>query len=149
MRPSRLTLAGFVVAIAACGVLAPVGGGRRLDDRTTRPQLPGSVLEKVADLDFPPGNIAVSRSGRVFFTLHPDGHPPAQVMELKNDVPVPYAPPGTPPYQTVLALRIDAQDRLWALDHAEYARGTPRLLAFDLATDTLVHWTVRRPLLDR
>lgn len=128
----------LLVGLTGCGVLAAVGGGRRLEDRTGPPRLPGSAIEKVVDLDFPPGNIAVSRTGRVFFTLHPDGEPPAEVMELVDGKPVPYAPAGTPAYQTVLSLRIDAQDRLWALDHAGYSRGTPRLLAFDLATNTLV-----------
>jgi sugar lactone lactonase YvrE len=137
MSRPRILLAVALAFLAGCDALAPVRGGRRLEDRSTPPALPGTALEKVVDLDYPPGNIAVSRSGRVFFTLHPDGHPPTQVMELVNGTPVPYAPAGTPAYQTVLALRIDAKNRLWALDHAEYARGTPRILAFDLTTDTL------------
>ena len=72
----------MLIGLTGCGVFAAVGGGRRLEDRTGAPRLPGSVLEKVVDLDYPPGNIAVSRTGRVFFTLHPDGEPPAEVMEL-------------------------------------------------------------------
>ena len=39
-----------------------------------------AIYKKVVDLDYPPGNIAVSAGGRVFFTLHPDGSPPAQVQ---------------------------------------------------------------------
>src|SRR5213079_3130129 len=42
-----------------------LGGGERLDDRTTNPLLPASALEVVADLPLPPGNIAVSKGGRV------------------------------------------------------------------------------------
>jgi sugar lactone lactonase YvrE len=122
-----------------------VGGDLRLEDRTTTPTLPGSALEKVADLDYPPGNIAVAPSGRVFFTYHPDGAPPANVMELVGGKPVPYPdaasqPEGAAPrFDTVLSMRIDAQNRLWTLDHARYARGTPRLLGFDLATNSVVH----------
>lgn len=122
------------------------GGGEYLEDRTGEPLLDGSALEKVVDLDFPPGNVAVSATGRIFFTLHPDGRPPTNVMELVDGVPVPYPSAefqrpaiDLPYFQTVLALRIDRQDRLWTLDHGEFGSGHPRLVAFDLATDEVVH----------
>ena len=136
MRWRALGLLVGLVAASGCGLLSAVGGGKRLPDRTAAPALPGSALQKVVDLDYPPGN--VSASGRVFFTLHPDGKPPHGVMELVDGKPVPYEPPGTPPYQTVLSLRIDRKDRLWALDYAGYGRTQPRILAFDLATNALV-----------
>ena len=124
-----------------------LGGGDRLPDRTGTPALPGSALETVVDLDFPPGNIAVSETGRVFFTLHPDGDPPRKVLELVNGRTTPYPSerfqhgpvPGRPHFESPLALRIDRQGRLWTLDFARFGRGQPRLLAFDLATDELVH----------
>lgn len=117
----------------------------RLEDRTTAPTLPATALETVVDLDYPAGNIAVSASGRVFFTYHPDGSPPSNVMELVDGKPVPYPdaasqPHGSAPrFDTVLSLRIDRQDRLWTLDFARFARGTPRIQAFDLRTNTVVH----------
>ena len=144
---------GYVLAIlvAALLLLALVvrlvfGGGQRLEDRTGEPALPGSALEVVVDLDHPPGNIAVSADARVFFTLHPDGQPPAKVLELVHGMPVPYPndafqvpAPGTPHFQSPLAVRIDRQGRLWVLDYADYGRGQPRLLAFDLTTNAVVH----------
>ena len=36
------------------------------------PLLPESVLEVVGELPVPPGNIAVSKSNRIFFTFHPE-----------------------------------------------------------------------------
>ena len=129
-------LVGVVAGAAYCGM----AGGRRLEDRTSAPELPGSALVKVVDLEWPPGNIAVSRTGRVFFTYHPDGDPPAEVLELVDGKPVPYPREKIEPaYQTVLSVRIDRQDRLWVLDHGGYGRGQPRLLAFDLASNRLVH----------
>ncbi len=126
----------LAVLSAGCGLV----GGSHLEDRTTAPALPASAIEVVANLDFPPGNIAVSRTGRVFFTFHPDGDPPASVVELVGGVPVPYPPSDNhPPYQSVLAVRVDAQERLWVLDHGRYGRGQPRILAFDIATGNLVH----------
>jgi sugar lactone lactonase YvrE len=127
---------GVVVAIL---LAAACGGRERLEDRTTAPAIPASAIETVVDLDHPPGNIAVSPTGRVFFTLHPDGAPPTQVHELRDGKPVPYPSAEFADYQSVLALRIDRQDRLWALDFAKFGRGQPRILAFDLATNREVH----------
>jgi hypothetical protein len=122
------------------------GSGERLDDRTGPARLPESALEVVADLDYPPGNIAVSDSGRVFATLHPDGHPPVKVVEIIDGKPVAYPGPewqqpneDLPYFQTILSLRIDRQNRLWTLDFADFGRGQPRLLAFNLSTGELVH----------
>jgi len=147
----RLLAYILTILVAALVLLALVlrialGGGKRLEDRTGEPLLAASALDAVVELDYPPGNIAVSADGRVFFTLHPDGLPPAKVLELVGGQPVPYpdeafqhAEAGAPHFQSPLALRIDRQGRLWVLDYANYGRGQPRLVAFDLATNTLVH----------
>jgi sugar lactone lactonase YvrE len=135
---------GLLIALGLVRVM--FGSGDYLDDRTGEPLLGPSALEKVVDLDFPPGNIAVSADGRIFFTLHPDGRPPSNVMELVDGSPVAYPNPefqrrtkGLPYFQTVLSLRIDRQNRLWTLDHAEFGSGSPRIVAFDLATNEVVH----------
>jgi sugar lactone lactonase YvrE len=140
----RTPFALAVVALLAGGCV--IGGKERLEDRTTAPIFAGNVVEQVAALDYPPGNIAVSETGRVFFSYHPDGSPPVNVLELIDGKPVPYPSEafqqrarGTPHFDTVLSMRIDRQGRLWVLDHARFARGQPRLLAFDLQTDAVVH----------
>ena len=144
--PRFLAVLAIVLIAAAVILRVTFGGGQRLEDRTAAPELSGSVLEKVVDLDYPPGNVAVSADGRVFFTLHPDGDPPAQVLELAGGKPVAYPDTsfqedGANPlaFQSILSIRIDRQNRLWVLDYAKYGRGQPRLLAFDLATNALVH----------
>lgn len=128
-----------LVALLGCG-------GTRLEDRTQEPALPGSALEVVAELDYPPGNIAVARDGRIFFTLHPAGDPPLKLAELVNGKPAPFPDMqfqklvrGAPSFDSPLAVRIDRQNRLWVLDFARYGRGAPRLLAFDLGSRRLVH----------
>jgi Major royal jelly protein len=137
-----------VAALAAAMILIRLlfGGGDRLPDRTGEPVLPADALEKVVDLDYPPGNVAVSADGRVFLTLHPDGKPPVKVVELVGGKPVPYPSEewqhesDTLPYfQSILSIRIDRQGLLWALDYADFGRGQPRITAFDLATGKLVH----------
>ena len=135
-----------LAALVAASLIVAGCGGMRLEDRTTAPALPASALEVVAELDHPPGNIAVSSTGRIFMSLHPAGDPAVKVAELIEGKAVPYpdqafqhASGGKPFFDTVLALRIDRQDRLWTLDYARYGRGQPRLLAFELATNRLVH----------
>lgn len=122
------------------------GGGAPFPDRSGEPILPASALEKVADLPAPPGNVAVSRDGRIFLTFHPDGGPAVKVAEWKDGRAVPY--PGLsfqePRYQgawfdTPLSLRIDSRNRLWVLDHGSHGFTVPRLLAFDLDLDHLSH----------
>jgi sugar lactone lactonase YvrE len=143
-----VAVAAGVLLVLAAAVRLQLGGGGRLEDRTTDPVLPAAALELVAELDHPPGNIAVAPDGRVFLTLHPDAAPPVQVVELVGGRPVPFPDEsfqgldrGDAPvhFQSVLALRIDRRGRLWALDHARFGRGQPRILAFDLARRTLVH----------
>ncbi len=142
-----LVIAGVVVLALAAVLRMMFGGGRRLDDRSGVPTIPDTAIELVAELDYPPGNIAVSREGRVFLTLHPDGAPPVKVVELVDGRPVPYPSeafqrdddPSRPSFHTVLSIRIDQQNRLWTLDHADFGQGQPRMLAFDLATNELVH----------
>jgi len=122
--------------LAGCTLL----GGRRLEDRTSAPLLPGSVLEVVANLDYPPGNIAVSRTGRVFFSFHPTGGPPWELAELVKGQPVPYPDKDRQAsFKSVLAVRIDDQNRLWVLDYGAYGWGQPRLVAVDLGSDRIVH----------
>lgn len=148
MRWVARIVVGALIAVALLLVVVRVffGGGARLEDRTTAPEIPTSAIEEVAALDFPPGNIAVAASGRVFLTLHPDGKPPIKVAELVDGKPVPFPDEafqrpadGTPHFRTPLSMRIDRQNRLWVLDHADFGRGQPRLTAWDVASRTLVH----------
>jgi sugar lactone lactonase YvrE len=137
----------FLAIAAALVVLFryTLGGGERLPDWTTDPRLDSTALEVVANLPLPPGNVAVSSTGRVFFTFHPEGNPTIRVAELIDGKPSPYpdaafqtAEKGTPHFQTPLSLRVDRQDRLWVLDYGNYGvTGQPRILAFELKSNKL------------
>ena len=144
----RLLLGLAVLAAVGWGALRwRHGGGAPFPEREfAAPVLPEAALEVVADLDLPPGNVAVSGDGRVFFTFHPEGRPAIKVAELVDGKPIPYPDAGhqserddQPWFDTPLSLRIDRQNRLWVLDYGSHGAGTPRLLAFDLASDRLVH----------
>jgi sugar lactone lactonase YvrE len=133
----------FIVLLI--GLLAVIriryGGGKQFEDRSSSPILPQSALKIVAALDEPPGNIAVSATGRIFITIHPLSRPEInKVVELIDGKPVPYPDTDSQqnPFQAVLGLAIDRQNRLWLLDDGMQGIKQPRLIAFDLQTDQLV-----------
>jgi sugar lactone lactonase YvrE len=145
---TRLLLVLVVLAGALAAVLKlRYGGGDDFPDRHTgAPRLPASALEVVANLPTPPGNIAVSASGRVFITLHPEAHPATKVVELKDGVPMPFPnaawqDPETDPrhFRDVLPVRIDRADRLWTLDNGAHGTHPARLMAFNIDTGEVAH----------
>lgn len=144
MRAIRVLFALLVVSfgLAFACARARYGGGGDFPDRSGAPLLGGDALEVVANLDHPPGNVAVAADGRVFATFHPEGDPPLPLFELVDGKPVAYPPGGLPgglTLQTPLSLRVDRKHRLWVLDYGRHGLGQARLLAFDLATDALVY----------
>lgn len=142
-----LILVPLVLLAAVAGVLkCRYGGGEPFPNRTTEPAMPAAALEVVAELPSPPGNIAVSADGRVFFTFHPEARSEVNVAEWVDGKAVPYpnrafqSGHGEPRYfRSVLSMRIDRQGRLWTLDAAHHGLGPGRLLAFDLDNGEVVH----------
>lgn len=122
------------------------GGGEPFPSATYSPILDTADMELVADLPMPAGNIAVSNTGRVFFTFHPEARPDVKVAELVDGKAVPWPSMDFQTgenerwhFQNVLSLRIDRQNRLWTLDNAHHGAGQPRLLAFDLQSGEVLH----------
>jgi sugar lactone lactonase YvrE len=144
VRKFVLVLVLLVVALLIWVKTTFGGAVSPFPDRSTPPILPASAVETVAELPEPPGNVAVSADGRVFFSFHPEGRPSQKVVEWINGKSVPF-PPSFDPYDTPLSLRIDRQGRLWTLDTGFHGLRPVRLLTFDLATKQLVHrWDVPR-----
>ena len=134
-----LALAGFLIWVKVTygGAVTP------FPDRSTAPLLPASAVETVAELPEAPGNLAVSADGRVLFNFHPEGRPEMKVAEWVDGKAVPFPDASFGLFETPFSLRIDRQGRLWALDTGFHGLRHPRLLAFDLATRTLVHrWDI-------
>mgnify|MGYP001819424559 CR=1 FL=1 len=118
------------------------GGGEPYVDLTTTPILGGQVFEDVLSYPEPIGNVAVSRSGRIFFTVHPEARPKGnKLLEFVDGAAEPF-PDGASQkklFDSVLGVVIDRFDRLWTIDHGNHGLRQPRLLAFDLATGELIH----------
>lgn len=137
---------GLVLVIALVTLRVRYGGGNDFPDRTAAPRLPARVLEVVANLPTPPGNVAVSADGRVFASLHPEARPKVKIVEIVAGEARPWpsgafqSAAGDPRwFRNVISLRIDRQNRLWTLDNGEHGIHPGRLLGFDLRSGEVVH----------
>ena len=111
----------FVVAATVLWVRH--GGGNSYPDLTDAPQLRGNVLEEVLAYPEPIGNVAVSRDGRVFFTVHPESRPRGnKLLEFVNGASVPFPSLRLQKelFDTPLGIAIDRFDRLWIIDHGNH-----------------------------
>jgi len=139
MRWIKRALIVLVVLVAALLVTVRVryGGGRPYIDLTVTPILPANTLEVAAEYREPIGNVAVSPDGRLFFTAHPEARPEGpRLLEWVDGEARAYpdAARQAELFETPLGVVVDRQGRLWTIDPADHGIGTPRLLAFDLAT---------------
>lgn len=109
----------------------------------------GSVELVAAFQDFALSNATVSVDGRIFVTNHGQRRNAMMVAELMPDGtlrPFPNADWNGPPasgsdvFNTPNGIVIDAQNRLWIIDHGNWLPEpqAPRLLAFDLTTGELL-----------
>jgi sugar lactone lactonase YvrE len=132
----------ILVASLAAVTRVRYGGGDPYPDLSTSPLMNESELEEVVSYPEPIGNVAVSSSGRVFFTVHPESRPPGnKLLEFITGAAEPF-PNGAMQsrlFDTVLGIVIDSQDRLWTIDHGNHGMRAARLLAFDLDTGELIH----------
>jgi sugar lactone lactonase YvrE len=106
-----------------------------------------SSLEVVATLDIRPGNVAVSKTGRVFATVHALGKSNVQLIEIQPDKTYKSYPnetfqkngeaPGDDKLDAPLGIVVDKQDRLWVIDMGMHL-GKTRLWCFDIRRNTVL-----------
>ncbi len=117
------------------------GGGEPYPDLTGAPQLRSDALEEVLAYSEPIGNVAVSRSGRVFFTVHPESRPQGnKLLEYVNGASVPFPSLRSQKdlFDTPLGIAIDRFDRLWVIDHGNHGMRPAHIVAIDLATGEIL-----------
>ncbi|MBC8041811.1 MAG: hypothetical protein IAF08_00045 [Rhizobacter sp.] len=107
-------------------------------------------IEIVAEIDVTPGNVAVSKDGRIFMTVHPLRKSNVQLVEIVNKntlVPFPNASWNKAPgsgydvINTPLGMVVDANNVLWVIDVGNMVKEPfqPKLLAFQVETGELVY----------
>ena len=133
----------LIIVVLSATVVAWLryGGGEPYRDLTTAPVLAESSLEEVLSYRLPIGNVAVSNSGRVFFTVHPEARPRGnKLLEFVDGASVPFPDGATQTrlFDTILGVVIDRFDRLWTIDHGNHGLRSARLLAFDINTGELL-----------
>jgi sugar lactone lactonase YvrE len=138
MSPRTLIVGMLAALLSATGCHPDAVSPRARHD----PPLRGADgLEIVATLGAVLGNLAVSPSGRIFITYHPEASPAVKVAEiLPGDVSRPYPDEAWQRrFESPQGIKLDTKGRLWVLDHGRNGFGRPALYAFDIATGALVH----------
>lgn len=117
------------------------GGGAPYPNLLKSPQFDSSVLEEVLAYPEPIGNVGVSSSGRVFFTVHPESRPAGnKLLEYVDgaSVPFPSLQQQAELFDTPLGLVIDKFDRLWVIDHGNHGMRSPHIVAIDLVIGDVI-----------
>lgn len=138
-----LLLLVMLVLISLVVLKLMYGGGSPYPDTSTSPVRPAAALETLVSLDYPPGNVAVSADGRIFFNYHPFAQThrmtEASVFEWFNGTARPYPDAAYQTrYQGVFGLTVDRQQRLWVIEPASLDHERTRLTAFDLSNNKVV-----------
>lgn len=132
----------FLLIVIAAVVRIRYGGGDPYPDITSTPLIAQNQLEEVLAYREPIGNVAVSATGQVFFTVHPEARPQGNKLMQYVDgasVPFPNVQSQADLFNTVLGVVIDRQNRLWTIDHGKHGMQAPRLLGFDLESGDVIH----------
>ncbi len=128
-----LVLAAVFVVFMRVVYVEPSG----FPDRSGEPIYDDSALELVANLKYPPANIAVNKQGRVFVTLHPEAKPPSNFGEIVNGNFIDWteiiSKMGVEPFSDAYGVRFDQKGHLWVLDNYP-----ARLIAIDIESKSLI-----------
>lgn len=141
-RPVRAAAALFLFVVSCLiAVKLRFGGGAPFPSDRTPPE---RTAEVAATLPLPPGCVAVSPDGRVFFDTHPFAAPgrlgAPHVFEWAGGEARPWPSAEAQSFFVApFGLTADGQGRLWVTEPATLDRSATRLLAFDRATGALAH----------
>lgn len=134
-----------IVIVSLIVVKIIYGTGKLYPDIGAENAAGAKKLEKLIKLNYPPGNIAVSQSGHVYFNYHPLTRPTrfanATVFEWVDGVITPFPSREIQKeFQGSFGLTVDKQNRLWLIEPATFDFKHTRIWAFDLATRQTVHY---------
>jgi sugar lactone lactonase YvrE len=134
-----------IVVIGLIAIKIKYGSGKTYPDIGIENPEGNQRLEQLIKLDYPPGNVAVSANGHVYFNYHPLTHPTrfskATVFEWAdgNITPFPSAEMQKN-FQGTFGLTVDKQNHLWLVEPATLDFKHTRVWAFDLTTKQIFHY---------
>jgi sugar lactone lactonase YvrE len=133
-----IALSAVLCAVAALGFLP--------QEETEEAVEAPPVLEVVAELQQAPGNVTVTPGGRIILSLHQHYSPEMRVAELLGEGtlrPFPNAEwneagaTERATFDSVLGIQSDGRSVVWMLDNGLRGGSVPKLVAWDVNTNTL------------
>ncbi len=136
-------IAGCLVSLAV--VKFKYGTGREYPNLGANLPTESFVLEKLMQLDYPSGNLAVAANGDVYFNYHPvaktERFSPATVFKWSNGKVEPFPSlQAQKNFQGTFGMTIDKRSRIWFIEPASFDFKHTRVSAFDLNTKKRVEF---------
>jgi hypothetical protein len=143
LKIGAVVILGFAVFLAF--VKVKYGTGKIYPDVGANLPAEPFVLEKLIQLNYPPGNLAVAANGDVYFNYHPnaraDRFSPATVFKWSDGKVEPFPSlEAQKDFQGTFGMTIDHQNRIWFIEPASLDFKHTRVSAFDLATKKRVEF---------
>jgi sugar lactone lactonase YvrE len=143
LKAVAFVIAGLFVFLAV--VKFKYGTGKEYPDPGANLPAESFSLEKLIQLDYPPGNLAVANNGDVYFNYHPSAKPerfaPATVFKWSNGKAEPFPSlEAQKDFQGTFGMTIDKQNRIWFIEPASLDFKHTRVSAFDLSTKKRVEF---------
>ncbi|MEM9867159.1 MAG: L-dopachrome tautomerase-related protein [Bacteroidota bacterium] len=136
-------IAMFILTLFACKTNTDKEKVSKDSEVTTKVLDPMDSFEVVAEMDLSPGNVAVSKEGRMFASIHPLRRGNLQLVEITGTttyVPFPNAEMQSTPetvsnenFDAPLGVVFDNRNRLWMVD-VGLVLGQTRVFAYDIDT---------------
>lgn len=142
--PLRLVFGLLTLAVVLLiGVRLLYGGGKPYPDISTEPSVAAERVSAPIRLPYPPGMVASTPDGRIFYTYHmlhkPERFSQDMLFEWKGGEAVPWpSEEMQPEFYGAMGIVADTQGRLWMVKPGALAGQQTRLMAIDMASGELV-----------
>jgi hypothetical protein len=143
LKSVAVVFSGLLVFLAV--VKVKYGMGKKYPNLGANLPTEPFVVEKLIQLDYPPGNLAVAANGDVYFNYHPnakaDRFSLATVFKWSNGKVEPFPSlEAQKDFQGTFGMTIDKQNRIWFIEPASLDSKHTRVSAFDLDTKKRVEF---------
>lgn len=132
-----------LLAVFLIGFKLLYGGGEPYPDISGQPTIAAERVSAPIQLPFPPGMVAASPEGRIFYTYHmlhrPERFTDATVFEWVDGRGVPFPSQEIQPeLHGAMGITVDRQGRLWIIKPGALDGVQTRLIAVDMASGEIV-----------